>query len=243
MPRANESPNGEPVAAPQVFQPRINATRVIVSTLGVLLALSGIDHGLFETLQGKAPTPGFFIHSIGPRQQMWPYGTEDAFTLIPNYLASGMIAVALAVTIAVWSVRFIDRRYGSAVFLLLFVALFLFGGGVAQAVFFTLAWAVSLRIRKPPLWANRLLPLRAAATVSRLWPICLVLFALLSLAALEIAIVGYVPGVHNPIRALHICWSLLVIGLGILLVAILSAFVHDAVRAAEDTRESMQEQR
>jgi hypothetical protein len=67
-----------------------------VSTLGVLFAIGGIDHGFFETLQGNKPTPGLFIRSIGPQQQMWPYGTEDAFTLIPNFLFSGIVSITLA---------------------------------------------------------------------------------------------------------------------------------------------------
>jgi hypothetical protein len=55
----------------------------------------------------------------------------------------------------------------------------------------------------------------------------LMAFALLGLVALEIAIVGYVPGVNNPESVLHICWSILCTGLGFLLLAIASALVHD----------------
>jgi len=228
MPGANESAREEPDAAPPVGLSHLKATRAIVSTLGVLFAVSGIDHGLFETLQGNTPTPGLFIRSIGPHQQMWLYGTEDAFTLIPNYRASGIVSIAISLIIVIWSLRFIESRHGSAVFLLLFILLFLSGGGVAQVVFFTLAWAVSLRIHEPPQWPSRLLPESARAGFGKLWLGCLVLFALPALAALEIAIAGYVPGVENPELRLHICWSLLGMGLGFLLVGIASGFVHDA---------------
>ncbi len=231
MPRANDLSREEPIPAPPVLPAPINATRTIVSTLGVLFAISGIDHGLFETLQGNTPTPGLFIRSIGPQQQMWPYGTEDAFTLIPNFLASGMAAIAISLVIVVWSVWFVDRKHGSAIFLLLFVLLFLSGGGVAQVVFFTLAWAVSLRIHEPPKWPSRLLPESSRAGFGKMWLGCLVLFALPALAALEIAIAGYVPGVENPELRLHICWGLLVIGLCFLLVGIAAGFVHDAETA------------
>ncbi|MGA2569139.1 MAG: hypothetical protein ABSF23_01345 [Terracidiphilus sp.] len=230
MPRANELAGGESIPAPPILPPRINATRTIVSVLGILLAIGGIDHGAFETLQGNITTPGLFIHSIGPGQQMWPYGTEDALTLIPNYLASGLVSIALSLAIALWSIGFIHRKHGSAAFLLLCIALFLSGGGVAQVVFFMLAWAVSLRIHKPLRWPQRLLPRHALSALGRLWPACLALFTLLFLAALEIAIVGYVPGVNNSNLAQHICWSLLAIGLAILIVAISSAFAHDSAR-------------
>lgn len=62
----------------------------------------------------------------------------------------------------------------------------------------------------------------------RLW--LLIAFTLLALIALEIAVVGYVPGVNDPKLALHICWSLLDVGLGFLLVAFVSGFVHDLDR-------------
>jgi hypothetical protein len=65
-------------------------------------------------------------------------------------------------------------------------------------VFFTLAWAVSLRMHKPPSWPERALPQPARAAFGKLWPPCLVLFTVLSLAALEIAIAGYVPGMRDP---------------------------------------------
>jgi hypothetical protein len=235
MPRAKDSSREEPFPAPPVLPAPINAARAIVSTLGVLFAVSGLNHGLFETLQGNTPTPGLFIRSIGPHQQMWPYGTEDAFTLIPNFLASGVVAIAISLVIVVWSLWFVDRKHGSAVFLLLFILLFLSGGGVAQVVFFTLAWAVSLGIHKPPKWPSRFLSKSARARFGKLWLGGLVLFALPALAVLEIAIAGYVPGVENPERRLHICWGLLVIGLGSLLVGIAAGFVHDAGR---DTRQS-----
>jgi hypothetical protein len=55
-------------------------------------------------------------------------------------------------------------------------------------------------------------------------------FTLLALIALEIAVVGYVPGVNDPKLALHICWLLLGVGLGFLLGAFVSGFVHDLDR-------------
>ncbi len=227
MPRANEPSSEEPIPAPPISPSQINATRYVVSTLGGLLAIGGFEHGVFETLQGDTPTPGLFIHSIGPHQQMWPYGTEDAFTLIPNFLLSGLVSIALSLLIAVWSIRFVHRKHGSTVFLLLFILLFISGGGVAQVVFFTLAWAVSLRIHKPAVWPDRMLSQPARVAFGNLWLPCLVLFTVLSLAALEIAIAGYVPGIQNPNLKQHICWSLLLIGLSVLLVAIASGRAHD----------------
>jgi hypothetical protein len=214
----------------------INATRFIVATLGVLFALAGIDHGFFETLQGYTPTPGHIIQAIGVHQRMWIYGTEDAFTLIPNFLLSGITAIALSLLIAVWSVGFVQKKHGSTIFILLFILLFLSGGGLAQIVFFTLAWAVSTRINKPLTCLRSFLSARLREVLGTPWLWLLGGFALPSLMALEIAIFGYVPGVNEPLQVLHICWSLLAFGFVCLLLAIASGFIHDADRGLKRMR-------
>ena len=109
-----------------------------MSTLGVLIAVGGMDHGLFEVLPGNKPTGRLIVHAIGEQNRMWAYGTEDAFTLIPNFLITGVAAIVVSVLILVWSVVFVQKKNGSLVFLLLSILLFLVGGGVAQVVFFLL---------------------------------------------------------------------------------------------------------
>ena len=61
------------------------ATRATASTLGVLVGLSGIDHGVFEMLQGNAVPGGVLIAAIGPAQRFWEFGEETALTIISNY--------------------------------------------------------------------------------------------------------------------------------------------------------------
>jgi len=209
------------------FWREINATRVIVSTLGVLFAISGMNHGFFEALQGNTPTGGLIVQAIGKHDRMWVYGTEEAFTLIPNFLISGIAAMTVGVLIIVWSLWFVHKKHGSLIFLLLFILLFLVGGGIAQVIFFTLAWAVSTRINKPVTWARSAFPEAVRAALAPLWLWLLIAFTLLALIALEIAVAGYLPGVHDPKLSLHICWSLLILGLGFLLLAFVSGFVHD----------------
>jgi hypothetical protein len=211
------------------FRRENNATRLIVSTLGVLLAVGGIDHGLFEALQGDKPTGGLLVHAIGEQNRMWAYGTEDAFTLIPNFVITGVVAIVVSVLIAVWSLGFIHKKNGSLIFLILSVVLFLVGGGVAQIVFFTLAWVISMRINKP-LGLQVIFPESVLRVLARLWLPLLTAFTLLALIALEIAIVGYVPGVSDPKLALHICWSILGVALGVLFLACLGGFAHDLSR-------------
>jgi len=69
-----------------------------------------LDHGFFETLHGNIPTTGLFVQAIGPANRFWIYGTEDAFTIIPNFLVTGILAMVLSVVIIVWSARYIQQK-------------------------------------------------------------------------------------------------------------------------------------
>jgi hypothetical protein len=96
------------------------ATRSIVAVIGVILAIAGISHGFFEILQGNTATDGLIIQAIGDAQQRWQYGTEEAFTIVPNFLATGVLAIAASLAIAIWSVGFLHTQRGATIFGLLF---------------------------------------------------------------------------------------------------------------------------
>ena len=209
-----------------------NATRVIVATLGVIFGISGMSHGFFETLQGNTPTGGMLISAIGEAHRMWPHGNEYAFTLIPNFLITGILAMIIGFSIIIWSVGFVHKKNGSFIYLLLFILLFLVGGGIGQIVFFTLAWAVSTRINKPLIWWRKVLPESGRRVLAKLWLGSLIAGALLLVMALEIAIFGFVPGVNDPDLILIIMLSSLGVGLGVLLLTFVAGFAHDIERQA-----------
>lgn len=215
----------------QSSAPATNATRVVASALGVIAGLSGLDHGFFEVLQGNLATPGLFVQSIGPGQRMWPYGTEDAFTLVPNFLVTGVAAIAVGLAVIVWSIGFIDTSHGSVVFGGLGLLLFLVGGGVAQVGFVLVGWVVSRRIGRPPAWVAAL-PAAVRNRAARHWVPGLAVAIGLAAVALEVAIVGFVPGVTDPIAVQAVCWSALAIMLIPLILATVGAFAHDADRPA-----------
>jgi peptidoglycan/LPS O-acetylase OafA/YrhL len=206
------------------------ATRVIASTLGVVAGMSGLDHGFFETLQGNTATHGLFVQAIGPAQRMWAYGTEDAFTIVPNFLVTGILAMALGVLVIAWSVGFIDRKNGSRVFLGLAALLFLVGGGVALVGFVALCWAVSRRIGRGSGRSPAGGPGGTRKLLSRLWPAFLAASLVLVTFALEVAIAGFVPWLTNPDLIQLTCWSSLAAMLVLLLLAIAGASTDDAER-------------
>jgi hypothetical protein len=208
------------------------ATKTSVSTIGVILAIAGLAHGIPELVQGNAPTEGLIIQAIGPDQQMWQYGTEEALTLLPTYRATGLAASGISLALIVWSVWFVHKKHGATVLGLLFIGLFLFGGGIAaQIMFAPFVWAAATRLNKPLTWWRNVLPAAVRPGLARLWPVTLTLGSLSFLIGLFIAITGYVPGQSDPDLIINICWAFIFIGgLGLYLVSFVSGFVADSIR-------------
>ncbi|MBN2048269.1 MAG: hypothetical protein JW750_10540 [Anaerolineaceae bacterium] len=180
------------------FLDHLNATHVIAATIGVIFGLSGMNHGLFEVLQGNRPTSGLIIQAIGPEQRFWPLGTEEAFTVIPNFLISGILAMLVGLLIVIWSLKFLRSRRGPTVFLALFILLFLVGGGIGQIAFFVPAWAFATRIGKPLTRWQKILPAKLLPVLSVLWLPLLIITSLIMLFGLQMAIFGFLPGVTDP---------------------------------------------
>jgi hypothetical protein len=196
--------------------------------LAVLLAISGmLAHGFFEVLQGNTPTDGLFIEAIGEAHRTWEHGAEGAFTIIPNFLITGLLAMTVSLGIIIWSVGFVHKKNGPLVLLLFFILLFLVGGGVAQILFFIPLWAVATRINKPLSWWRRILPAGPRRVLAELWPWFLVAGAVLFVIGLVISITGYVPGLSDPEQILTIDWSILGIGYLLYLLAFVAGFAYD----------------
>ena len=210
-------------------------TRTTVAALGALLGVSGMNHGFFETLQGNHPTGGLLINAIGAGNP-WTrltQGGEGAFTLVPNFLATGLLAMATGLAIGVWSIGFVHRPRGPLVLFLLFVGLTLVGGGIGQIVFFCLVCALATQIGRPLTRWDTLLPAGPRLRLARLWPGALCLTIVLFVCALEIAIFGYVPGVNDLARSQYIDWSILGVGLAMLLLTFAAAIARDLARPTQ----------
>ncbi len=212
---------------------KVNATRVTATVIGVFFGLfSGVNHGIFEILQGNKPTDGLVIQAIGEGQRFWPLGTEEAFTLIPNFMLTGIASVAVGVAIIIWSIWFLPRRHGRSVFLGLFIFSFLVGGGIGQVAFFVPAWAFATRMGKPLTWWRRTLPRRSWPILSWLWPVTLVLATVVMLVGLEMAIFGYFPGLTEP-EAIQSTAMLFVLTSAILyVITFVAGFGHELHRQA-----------
>jgi hypothetical protein len=211
------------------------ATKTIVSTIAIILAIAGFNHGIFELLQGNTPTGSILIQAIGDSHQMWQHGTEEAFTFLPTFFLTGFAAVTLSLLLSVWSLGFLHTRHGSLVLGLLFIGLLLFGGGIAaQIMFAPFVWAAARQINRPLDGWRKILPEGIRPVLAKLWPFTLALGSLSFLIGLFIAITGYVPGQSDPEAILNICWAFIFIGgLGLYLFTFVSGFAADITRKGD----------
>ena len=110
----------------------MNKLKVAAMALGVFTGLSGASHGPGEMLQGNvAPNNIMF--------QAWPsltaLGGEPAMTIIPNLLVTGILTITVGVLLAVWAAKFISRKHGGLVLILLTIVMLLVGGGIVPPLF------------------------------------------------------------------------------------------------------------
>ena len=167
----------------------IGATKLGVSTIGILGGIISMEHGIFEILHGNVPTPGIIIDAIGPEQRFWEEGGEMALTIIPNFLITGICAVIIGLITILWIIRYLDKKYGSSGLILLTVLTLLVGGGIAFFIFGIINGIVSMKINKP-LTMQRLLSTKSLPILSKLWVFCLPTAVICSSIAILIAIFG-----------------------------------------------------
>jgi hypothetical protein len=206
---------------------RMSATRVIATTIGVIFGFSGINHGFFEFLQGNTPTGGLVIQAIGEAHRFWPLGTEEAFTILPNFRMAGILSMLTGLAIMLWSLMFLHTRHGRSVFLGLFILLFLVGGGIGQVAFFIPAWAFATRMDKPLSWWKKVLPRRTWPFLSRIWAAVLALSTLFILVGLEMAVFGYFPDMTDPQVIQNTSMLFVLISAVLNVAAFIAGFAHE----------------
>jgi hypothetical protein len=180
----------ETLSPAQTHKTSLSAMRVIASTLGAVVVLAGIEHGLFELLQGNIVPKGLVIDAIEPAQKLWTGATEPALTIIPNFLITGISAITIGLLLTAWAVVFVERKRGAIVLLLLSIILALVGGGSPPLFEGVVASVVATGINKPLTWWRRHLSVNARGFLAKLWPSSIIVFAFLFWFAVVMAITG-----------------------------------------------------
>ncbi|MFX1569074.1 MAG: hypothetical protein ACFFCV_11985 [Promethearchaeota archaeon] len=167
------------------------ALEVLSSTTGILSNLYGLEHGIFEILQGNTTPDSPIIDAIGPANEFFPGAMEPAFTIIPNFLITGIIAVILGAIGIIWSIAFIRKKYGGLGMFIISILLLLMGGGSAPVFLGLVSSLLASKINKPLNWWNTHLSTKSKKFLGKLWPWSIIITVSYSLFSVELAIFGW----------------------------------------------------
>ena len=207
------------------------ATRITATVLGLTAGGAGIEHGVFEILQGPARPEGLMIASMGPPcvpELSWN-ACEPAMTIVPSFLITGILAIFFGLIVAVWSAFFVQKKHGGLVLILLCIPLLLFGGGIFPPLIGIIAGVLGTRINKPLNPEGSRLSGRLLRFLALLWPWALGLYVLWILGQWGI---GYF---FND-WLLANGYIIIFMVLGTLLLAVVTTYAHDLQRAKDILR-------
>lgn len=198
------------------------ATRIVAATFGFLAGIAGLEHGVFEILQGNVRPASFMFPSMGApcnAAQIW-HACEPAMTILPNLLLAGILTVIMSFVIMLWSLVFLQRKQGGSLLILLSIVLLLVGGGFFPPLIGIAGGLAGTRINKP-------LGSKPAGNLSRiaagLWPWPLVIFVAWLLGQYAI---GYFA--NDFLRSMM--WFSMLLIVVLLPLSIYIGYRHDATR-------------
>lgn len=148
----------------------INPSLALAAIFGVLAGVGGLLHGIGEILQGDVTPNGILIESwtTGPIAEHMD--GDPALTILPNVLATGIVAIIVSGAVIVWSVAFVQRKRGGLILLLMSVTLFLVGGGFGPPTLGILAGVAGLGIHSRHAWVRKYLPAGMRKYLALAWP-------------------------------------------------------------------------
>jgi len=202
------------------------ASRTAASVLGLFAGGASIEHGIYEILRGNVRPQGLMINSMGPPCQpeaVW-HRCEPAMTILPSFLITGILAVAIGAFFILWSLAFVQRKGGGLVLIFSSIPMLLFGGGIFPPLIGIVAGAVGTRINRRAAFSPNHRPGVIVRIISRLWPWTLIVLAGWLLGQW---LVGYF--FNDLLMASGFAAPILIIGL--LVLSLLTAMAHDRTRA------------
>jgi hypothetical protein len=212
-----------------------SAIGVMTSILGIIFGIAGLEHGFFEILQGNvAPEIHWIsgkpmIYAIGEAQRFWPYGFEYAYTVIPNFLITGILAILVSSMVILWSVGFVQKKHGWLVFLVLSTLQYLVGGGAAQYGPAIVIGLAAFWINSPlKLWRG-VLPIKLRQVLAKPWLWLILVFAFVFCHSIITAVFGFFYGVSDPNLINQVAWGMLYFMMALLPLMIISAFASDSL--------------
>ncbi len=207
-----------------------NATRAIVSSLGALMGLGGIEHGIGEILQGNTVPSGVIFPSWPDSAFFRIVAGEPAMSIVPNFLVTGILAILFSLIFTVWVTMFVHRRHSGLFLILLSIVMLLVGGGIFPPIIGILIGVLGTTINAPLTWWRVHLPISLRHFLGKLWPwsftVCLIAWLLLFPG---MSIMDYFFGVNDP-NLTHIT---ILFAIGFLLLTVFAGFAYDTQRPAD----------
>jgi hypothetical protein len=195
-----------------------NSTWLLVRVQGALLGIVAIVHGVAEISHGNTAIDTLLVGNIG------------AFTLIPNYLITGIVNIIVSLSVILCATILIHKQYGSLVFFLLSILLFFVGGGVAEIPFLLLTWGISTRITAPLTWWRTVLPERLRMFLANSWLTMWIIDYVTLGIGIGIWLFVLPPGTPYPPHVMEyiVDWSFLSVGLLGQGLTIVAGFARDS---------------
>ena len=202
-------------------------TRLVVSILGVIAGLAGIEHGIGELLQGNTTPGGIVFQSWPTSELMKNFNGEPAMSVIPNFLASGILSVLISLIFITWAVMFINRKHGGSIMMLISVVLLMVGGGFGPPLLGIILGAAGTRIGKPFSWWRARLPqgVRRFLSAASPWVLaaCIIAWLLMIPGPFVVGHLFQAEGTENLALVLYFVLA----AFGLLPVAIITGFARD----------------
>jgi hypothetical protein len=210
---------------------RRSATRVTVSTFGALAGLAGIEHGIGEAIQGNVAPDGVRIESWPESEVFDLLSGEPAMTIVPNLLATGILAIIVSLVFIVWATMFVQRKNGGLVLMLLAVVMLLVGGGFGPPIFGLIVGAVATRINAPLTWWRTQLSSGSRRFLAKLWTWSYVAGVIAWLLVLPgTVLLDFYFGVSDLDFIVPVLTVAVLSLFGLLLLTVFAGFAHDVQR-------------
>jgi hypothetical protein len=168
---------------------RNSGIRLVVASFGMLCGLTGIIAGFFEVLQGNIAVESLVISTIGLNYNMADDFTYFAITIIPNFLVTGILAIIVSSSVIIWSVKYVEGKYGTMILFVLCIIQMLVGGGWVIDLSIMMC-ILSIGIGRPLDWWRSHLPKGLSTRFAKIFPLSLAGYAALAFSMLVLTIVG-----------------------------------------------------
>jgi len=206
-----------------------SATRALISTFGGIVGLIGIEHGLGAVMQGNIAPSGLIFPSWPESVFFSSLGGEPALSVVPNLLATGILAILVSSIYLVWAVWFVERKHSGLVLMLLSAPMLLMGGGIFPPILGFIIGAAATRMHAPLTWWRTHLSAGSRNSLAALWPWFFGACVLTWISMFPgVAVLSYFFGITDT----NLIFALLICMFGFLFLTGLAGFARDSKRQA-----------